>query len=269
MLTISTMIIDNKLIKDKSLQELQEKLARIEDPLTLDIVLSTQDPASAKYVSKKQELGSSLGVTVNIHKSYTTIDLSKSNGVIIQLPCSAEEEKYLSSIPLHLDVDLFSASDELAPYGIFPPTIKGILQVLDNPTDLRGKNVVVIGQGKLVGKPMVDALIELEATIISCNEHTHNIKEFTRNAFIVISGTGVGNLIDDSWVNPSKPQFWIDAGTSGHNGVIIGDINKVVGDYSNIKLCPSPRGIGPLTVINIFHNLVDMYVLKSILTNVN
>jgi methylenetetrahydrofolate dehydrogenase (NADP+) / methenyltetrahydrofolate cyclohydrolase len=262
------MIIDNKLIKDKSLQDLTEKLNRIEDPLTLDIVLSTDDPASNKYVSKKQELGTSLGITVNIHKSYTSIDLDKSNGIIIQLPCSKDQEQYLNSIPLHLDVDLFNSSDELAQYGIFPPTIKGILQVLDNPTDLKGKNIVVIGQGKLVGRPLVDTLIELEATVISCNEHTHNIKEFTRNAYVVVSGTGVGNLVDDSWINPNKPQFWIDAGTSENNGKIIGDINKSVGDFANIKLCPSPKGIGPLTVINIFHNLVDMYVLKTILTNV-
>jgi methylenetetrahydrofolate dehydrogenase (NADP+) / methenyltetrahydrofolate cyclohydrolase len=261
------MIIDNKLIKDKSLQELREKLARIEDPLTLDIVLSTEDTASTKYVSKKQELGASLGITVNIHDSFKKIDIKNSNGIIIQLPCAKSEEKFLKSIPLHLDVDLFNSRDELAEYGIFPPTIKGILQVLDNPTDLKGKTVVVIGQGKLVGKPMIDALLALEATVISCNEHTHNLKDFTRNAFIVISGTGVGNLIDDSWIHPTKPQFWIDAGTSENNGKIIGDINKVVGDYANIKLCPSPKGIGPLTVINIFHNLVDMYVLQSILTN--
>jgi 5,10-methylene-tetrahydrofolate dehydrogenase/methenyl tetrahydrofolate cyclohydrolase len=46
---------------------------------------------------------------------------------------------------------------------------------------------------------------------------------------------------------------------------MIGDINKTVGDYSNIRLCPSPRGIGPLTVVNIFHNLVDMYVLRTLI----
>ncbi len=263
------MILDNKIFKEQSLLELKDKLSRIEDPLVLDIVLSTNDPASVKYVSKKQALGKELGITVNIHKSYTAIDLATSNGVIIQLPCDVKENKYLDKIPSHLDVDLFNNRSKLAQYGIYPPTIKGILQVLENPVSLKGKLVVVIGQGQLVGKPLVDTLIELEATIISCNEHTHNIKEFTKMAYIIISGTGVGNLVDDKWINISKPQYWIDAGTSESDGKIIGDINKVVGDYPNIKLCPSPKGIGPLTVINIFHNLVDMYVLKSMLTNEN
>ena len=260
------MIINNQIIKAKSIDELKQKLARIEDPIILDIVFSTDDFASSKYVEMKKKLGQELGIKVNVHRSYSDVNIEASNGVIIQIPCASEEEQYLEVIPKHLDIDLFNNRDQMLRYGILPPTIKGIFQVLDNPKDLRGKTIVVIGQGKLVGKPLIDCLLDYEATIISCNEHTHNIKKYTQDAFIIISGTGVPNLIDESWINKEKPQYWIDAGTAESNGKIIGDIDQSIGEYSNIHLCPSPKGIGPLTVVNIFHNLVDMYVLKSLLT---
>jgi methylenetetrahydrofolate dehydrogenase (NADP+) / methenyltetrahydrofolate cyclohydrolase len=259
------MIINTKLLKEKITEQLKEKLARIEKKLVLDIVLSTQDPASSKYVQKKQELGLSLGIQVNVHKSYDDIDFELTDGVIIQLPATDTEVKKIQNIPIHLDVDLLNHDDKLIKYGIYPPTISGILQVLGSPTNLQGKDIVVIGQGQLVGKPLLESLIALEATIISCNQYTHNLSSLTKIGYAVISATGVGNLIDEKFINQSKPQIWIDAGTSENNGKIIGDINKSVGDYSNIRLCPCPGGVGPLTVVNIFHNLVDMYVLRSII----
>ncbi|MGL4758595.1 MAG: hypothetical protein ACRCXZ_04615 [Patescibacteria group bacterium] len=259
------MIIDTKLTKETSIVELKEKLSRLDKRLQLDIVLSTDDFASTKYVQMKQKLGDELGVTVFVHSKFEDIDLTKSDGIIIQLPCSKDQQKNLKLIPNHLDIDLFSNREELLPLGILPPTIKGIFQILGNPTDLRGKNVVIIGQGKLIGKPLLDTLLEYEATVTSCNEYTFDIQSITKKASIVVSGTGVGGLVDETWISQDKPQIWIDAGTTEKNGSIVGDIDKGVGDYSNIQLCPSPRGIGPLTVVNIFHNLVDMFVLRSII----
>lgn len=263
------MIIDTKIVKEQSIKELKEKLSRVNTKLVLDIVVDNKDAASQKYVQKKVEFGATVGVKVNVHNKYETIDINNSNGIIIQLPAPKELNSRIKNIPIHLDVDLLNHRAELMEYGIYPPTIAGILQMLGKPQDLKGKNIVVIGQGTLIGKPLIDALLSYEATIISCNEHTHNLAEFTKQGYAIISATGVGNLIDDRFINQTKPQTWIDGGTSESNGRLIGDINKTVGDYSNIRLCPSPGGIGPLTVINIFHNLVDMYVLQSIIKSDN
>jgi methylenetetrahydrofolate dehydrogenase (NADP+) / methenyltetrahydrofolate cyclohydrolase len=261
------MIIDTKLVKEQSIKDLKEKLSRIDDKLVLDIVVDNNDAASKKYVQKKVEFGSLIGVKVNVHNSYDKINIPRSNGIIIQLPAPQELSSRITDIPIHLDVDLLNHRSELMQFGIYPPTIAGILQILGKPEDLKGKNIVVIGQGVLIGKPLIDALLTYEATIISCNEHTHNLSDFTKLGYAVISATGVGNLIDDKFISQTKPQTWIDGGTTESHGKLIGDINKTVGDYSNIRLCPSPGGIGPLTVVNIFHNLVDMYVLRSIIEN--
>jgi methylenetetrahydrofolate dehydrogenase (NADP+) / methenyltetrahydrofolate cyclohydrolase len=262
------MIIDTKRIKEDSILELKAKLKRVDTTLVLDIVMDSSNSASKKYVQKKVEFGSSIGITVNVHKSYNDIDITKSDGIIIQLPSTIDNTKKVKSIPIHLDVDLLNHRNELMQFGIFPPTIKGILDILGSPEDLKGKNIVVIGQGVLIGKPLIDALLTYEATIISCNEHTHNLIEFTKQGYAVISATGVANLIDDKYISQTKPQIWIDGGTTESNGVMLGDINKTVGDYANIRLCPSPGGVGPLTVVNIFHNLVDMYVLRTLIEKV-
>ena len=259
------MIIDTKLVKEQSIVELKQKLSRIESKLVLDIVVDNTDGASQKYVQKKVEFGKTLGIIVNVHNHYDTINIANSNGIIIQLPAPNDLFKRIADIPIHLDVDLLNHRNELMQFGIFPPTIKGILDILGSPEDLKGKNIVVIGQGVLIGKPLIDALLTYEATIISCNEHTHNLSDFTKLGYAVVSATGVGNLIDDKYISQTKPQIWIDGGTTESHGKLIGDINKTVGDYSNIRLCPSPGGIGPLTVVNIFHNLVDMYVLRTLI----
>jgi methylenetetrahydrofolate dehydrogenase (NADP+) / methenyltetrahydrofolate cyclohydrolase len=261
------MIIDTKLIKEKLIEDLKNKIKRVPKQLTFDIVLSTDNSASKKYVQKKVEFGANIGVQVNVHKKFEDINIENSDGIIIQLPATIDQEKLIQNIPIHLDVDLLKHRDELMKLGIYPPTIKGIIQIMDNPKDLKGKNIIIIGQGTLIGKPLIDAMLTYNSTIISCNEYTHNIKEFTKLGYIIVSGTGVANLIDESYINTEKPQIWIDAGTTESHGKIVGDINKIVGDYSNIRLCPSPGGIGPLTVVNIFHNLVDMFILRSIINS--
>lgn len=255
------MIIDTKPIKEKLFLELQSKRKEIKNDLRLDIILSNDTLMSAKYVQKKVLMGKSLDIDVVVHEGFKTMDFESSNGVILQLPASADQMSYLNSIPLQLDVDCLTNLDKHLANGVYPPTIQGILQVLESleigKEELKSKVVVVIGQGVLVGNPLVQTLLKLESTVISCNQYTKDLYNYTKIADIIISATGVANLININHISREKYQILIDAGTANVSSKLVGDIDQELANLKNILLCPSPKGIGPLTVLNIFKNLLQ------------
>jgi 5,10-methylene-tetrahydrofolate dehydrogenase/methenyl tetrahydrofolate cyclohydrolase len=118
-----------------------------------------------------------------------------------------------------------------------------------------GKIVAVIGQGVLVGSPLVKYLLDRNATIITVNQFTLDSKSLVKQADIIFSGAGVANLVNRDWIK--KDAIVIDAATSGVSGEIFGDVNK--DDINEFTyLCPSPKGVGPVTVLYIFWNLLRM-----------
>lgn len=129
--------------------------------------------------------------------------------------------------------------------------------ILSAIPDLKGKTILIIGQGKLVGYPLAQCLLQTGATIISINEwtnknNTENLKALCKQADIVISAIGKPKLIDKSMFQLGT--FVIDAGTAESDGVLVGDIDKT--DTENIILCPSPGGIGGMTILALFYNLI-------------
>lgn len=128
-------------------------------------------------------------------------------------------------------------------------------KLVTQKADYTGKVVAVIGQGILVGTPLVKYLLDRNATVISVNKDTQNPKSLTTQADIIFSGAGVAGLVNKDWIK--KDAIVIDAATSGVGGEIFGDVNKDDIDQSTY-LCPSPKGVGPLTVLYIFWNLLKI-----------
>ena len=126
---------------------------------------------------------------------------------------------------------------------------------IDYKLDLSSYKIAVIGQGLLVGKPMIQYLLDRKATIFSLNKSTLNSQEITKNADIVICGAGSQDLIDDNWLK--KTAIVIDASTSESNGKLKGDVNRQKIHEETI-LSPSPGGIGKLTVLYLFYNFLKL-----------
>jgi methylenetetrahydrofolate dehydrogenase (NADP+) / methenyltetrahydrofolate cyclohydrolase len=127
--------------------------------------------------------------------------------------------------------------------------------LITQKADYAGKIVAVIGQGVLVGSPLVKYLLDRNATIITVNQFTLDSKSLVKQADVIFSGAGVANLVNRDWIK--KDAVVIDAATSGLGGEIFGDVNKDDIDESTY-LCPSPKGVGPVTVLYIFWNLLRM-----------
>ncbi len=121
---------------------------------------------------------------------------------------------------------------------------------------LKGKNIVIVGAGRLVGFPLAIQLLKEKATLSVLNEFTKDTPFFTRKADILISGVGKPNLIESDMVK--NGVIVIDAGTSIKKGKLVGDVNfKFVSKKASF-ITPVPGGVGPMTVACLLENLVKL-----------
>lgn len=279
------MIYSNLQLKASFKQYLQEQITNRDLDLSLDIIEIQGNLASDKYIQIKQKIGQQIGVKVNLNKFSKQVETSviekilentknKNHGLIFQLPVPDQFKKLVNSTPVVCDVDLLSSDNfKLWDRGFLPPTIgaidlvlKDILvtksikfnsfeKLLTNKLDLSGKTVAVIGQGVLVGGPLLTYLKDRHATIISINKNTNEPTSLSKLADILICAAGSPNLVDTNWFNPQATI--IDASTSEVDGYLSGDILPENIFASNL-ICPSPGGIGAITVLYLFYNLLKL-----------
>ncbi len=277
------MIIDGKKINREIMEELRASLAS----LSLAIVLVGDDPVTAKYVEKKKKFGEEIGVRVEVFKygstSLTTGGLGiltgelvteiknilagNPSGIIVQLPLpkNIDTQMILNILPIDKDVDLLSdAAYQSFVDGkskILPPVTGAIKEILERGgiKDLHGLNAVIVGRGKLVGRPAAVWFANQGAKVDLLGRDTKDLAPFIKKADIVIAGAGVPNLIKPEML-PEKADtklggvIIIDAATSDVSGKIVGDVDLACAEKSLI-FSPVPGGVGPITVAMLFKNL--------------
>nr|MBP6060901.1 bifunctional 5,10-methylenetetrahydrofolate dehydrogenase/5,10-methenyltetrahydrofolate cyclohydrolase [Candidatus Paceibacterota bacterium] len=235
--------IDGRKLRDEILEKIKSQVAELKFvPIFCDVLVG-DDPSSAQYVRMKAKTAESVGVkfhSANFPASITTLELveeiKKINqipnmcGVIIQLPLPEHIDKRLAldAIDFHLDVDCLGAEASGKFYKnenlLGFPTALACMALLDSVgVDLKDKNIVVLGQGDLVGKP-VTALLQfrgLNPNIV--RSKTENKEELIKNADVIISGIGKGKFITGDMIK--KDVILVDAGTSEDGGSIVGDVD--------------------------------------------
>lgn len=271
------MIILGKDIQAKYIKTLQKKVAKMEHKPVLVIIQIGENPASTLYINQKRKLGELLGVTVECYQleSNVTFDFIQKligdfnydddiTGIIVQLPLPKKLQKYqlqiIDLIDPQKDVDgltsinlkkLMSNQE-----GIVPATARGILTMLqDSNIEVKGKHVVVIGRSVLVGRSLAQLLLNKDATVTICHSKTKDLVLITKSADIIITATGQPGLITKYHV--SKNQTVIDVGITQVGEALSGDVD--FGSVSKIvkHISPVPGGVGPMTVLSIFQNLIE------------
>ena len=250
-------------------------VSKMKNKPQLVIVLVGNDPASEVYVKKKIEKAAAVGINAKLEKldEKTTQDqliklIEKLNndrevdGFIVQspLPKQIDQLKVTEAISPKKDVDGWTSTNIgkmiLGMNETFlPATPIGVMKMLDYyKIEVKGKHVVVVGRGNVVGKPLSYMLLAKDATVTVCHSKTKNIKEHTTKADILIAATGKANLITEDMVKVGASV--IDVGTSRVNGKIVGDV-----DFENVikkaNCSPVPGGVGPMTVSMLISNVVE------------
>ncbi len=262
------MMVDGKKIRDEIKEELRAKA----HGLSLAIIWVGDDPVSAKYVEKKKKFGEEIGVRVEVFKYSSEIFTSElieeiktvareHSGLIVQLPLPKQIDSImaLNSIPADKDVDLLSEYSYKAflegQSKILPPVAGAVKEIFERSgfKDLRGMHAVVVGRGKLVGRPVAKWLASQGASVELLGRDTGDVEPFIKKADIIIAGAGVPGLIKPEMIK--EGSVVVDAATSDVSGKIVGDVDHGVADKTKL-FSPVPGGVGPITVAMLFKNLV-------------
>ncbi len=260
------MIVDGKKIAKEIKAELGSELRARDLKLRLDVILVGENIASQKYVERKRIVGEEIGVEVIVHELMDNISQSdleeeikrladdeRVSGIIIQLPLPGQidDRKILDLVPAHKDVDALSSEAQ-----VLPPTVGAIREIFKrNNVDLANKKIVVIGQGKLVGRPTAIWLTQEGYNVSVVDSKTVGVDELLLSADIIISGAGNPGLITPNKIR--NGVVIIDASTSESNGQLVGDADPACAEKCSL-FTPVPGGVGPITVVMLFKNLFDL-----------
>jgi methylenetetrahydrofolate dehydrogenase (NADP+)/methenyltetrahydrofolate cyclohydrolase len=275
-----TQIIDGRKIKEELLLNLKTKVETLPFPPVFCDILVGDDTVSASYVRIKGRAAESIGIkfkTVQFPEDVSTEEIVEEIenlnrvphmcGIIVQLPLPShiDTQRVLDAILPSLDVDCLGSLNNELFYGkgggIGYPTALACMKLLNSLNlNLKDKNIVVLGQGKLVGLPVTQLLRRESLSVTTVDIKTEGVPSIIKDADIIISAMGQGKFITGDMVKDGV--VIIDAGTSEENGSVVGDVDfeSVEGKASFIT--PTPGGVGPVTVAILLENVLNVALSK-------
>ena len=282
-----TTVLDGNAVGDRIRDELGECIETLSDAGVtpgLATVLMSEDPASETYVSMKQQACEEIGID-GIHREldpaapaeelFEVIDEMNTDpavhGYLVQMPVPdhIDKRRVLRSVDPVKDVDGFHPENVgrlVAGDARFKPaTPHGVQKLLEAAgVDTEGKDAVVVGRSDIVGKPMVNLLIQKapggNATTTVCHSRTDDLAAKTRRADIVVAAAGQPEMIDGSML--SEGATVIDVGVNrveadtekGYE--LVGDVEFESAEEKADVITPVPGGVGPMTITMLLYNAV-------------
>jgi len=275
-------LIDGRAISAQILSELLARVSALKARGVqpgLAFVRVGEDPASKVYVGRKEKACAELGMLSQTHvlpENTSEGDLlaligklnsdARVHGILVQapLPKQIREAVVYATVSPQKDVDGFHPMNvgKLMlgdPTGFRPCTPAGIQELLArSQTKTSGAEVVVLGRGNIVGKPMAAMLCQKDknanSTVTICHSGTRDIKEHCKRADILIAAIGQAQFVKADMVKPGAVV--IDVGVNRVEGKLVGDV-----DFKNVqpiagKITPNPGGVGPMTIAMLMANTV-------------
>ena len=180
------------------------------------------------------------------------------HGIIVQLPLDKKQEwgdveEILSYIKPEKDVDGLNSESNI----YFSATAQAINWLLVGYNiDLKNKKIAIVGDGKLVGRPLASMWLKSGYNITTFNEeNSSEMQKTLRNYDVVVSAVGKPALIKSEMLK--KNCVVVDAGTSTDDGKVVGDLaEEVREDRKDLTVTPKIGGVGPLTIASLIDNVI-------------
>ena len=282
-------LIDGRAIAGQILEEIFRRVALLKErgiQPGLAFVRVGEDAASKVYVGRKEKACEQLGIFSETHvlpeatreadllKLLAKLNLdSRLHGILVQAPLPKhirQEIVYAAVLPTK-DVDGFHPvnvgklmlGDDT---GFLPCTPAGVRELLvRSGVKTDGAEVVILGRGNIVGKPMAAMLCQkgkaANATVTICHSATRDIKAHCRRADIIIAAMGVAEFLKADMVQPGAvvmdvgvnrvPDPTSQTGTKLVGDVAFAEVQPIAG-----KITPNPGGVGPMTIAMLMQNTV-------------
>lgn len=256
--------------------ELTERVARLRERGVvpgLGTVLVGDDPGSHWYVGAKHKDCAEIGIEsirVDLPATATQGEVeaeidrlnadSGCTGFLVQQPTGLDEFALLSRVDPAKDVDGLHPVNlgklVLGESGSLPCTPIGCIELLRrHGVELDGAEVVVVGRGLTVGRPLGLLLTRRSenSTVTLCHTGTRDLAAHVRNADVVVAAAGVPGIITGAMVKPGAAV--LDVGVSRVDGKIAGDVADDVWEIAAF-VSPNPGGVGPMTRAMLLSNIV-------------
>lgn len=282
-------LIDGRAIASQIQHELAARVSALKSRGIvpgLAFVRVGEDPASKVYVGRKEKACAELGIVSETHvlaektsEAELLALIAKLNaaahlhGILVQapLPKQIHESIIYSSVLPTKDVDGFHPVNvgKLMlgdATGFRPCTPAGVVELLARSSvKTEGAEVVILGRGNIVGKPMAAMLCQkgkaANSTVTICHSATRDIAGHCRRADIIVAAMGVAEFLKADMIKPGVVVMDVGVNRVPDAGSKTG--TKLVGDvdFKNVqpiagKITPNPGGVGPMTIAMLMQNTV-------------
>lgn len=273
-------ILDGKALSNKVKEEIKSETQELKKEGIvpgLAVILVGNDPASQTYVASKEKSCIAAGIfseKITMNEDATEerlLDRIKKlneddsiHGILVQLPLPKHinTNKVLETIDPKKDVDGFHVFNVgqlvTGKQSLVPCTPLGVMRILEeydiNPI---GMDACVVGVSNIVGKPMMNLLLNARATVTVCHSKTKDLKAHTSKADLLVVGVGIPHMIKPDMVK--EGAIVIDVGINRmtwgkYEGKLVGDVDfETVADKCSY-ITPVPGGVGPMTIAMLLKN---------------
>ena len=271
-------IIDGKELAKKIRIDLKEEVNELKNKginPKLAVIMVGDDKASKVYVRNKSKACEEIGIeyeeflmdeNTTMEELLELIDNLNNrkdiHGILLQspIPKNLHINEAFNKISYKKDVDGFNPINvgklSIGQDCFISCTPFGVVKMLEEYNiEIQGKNVVIIGRSNIVGKPLIQCMLQKNATVTVCHSKTENIKNITKNADILIAALGKAKFVTADMVKHGA--VIIDVGINRNDeGKLVGDV-----DFENVEkkasyITPVPGGVGPMTIAMLMTNVV-------------
>lgn len=279
-----TQLIDGKELAKKIRKDLKKEVLNLKEKGVnpkLAVIMVGNDPGSTVYVRNKSKACEKTGIEFEeflFDENTSEEELlevikklnndSTINGILLQspVPKHIDINKAFRTISPEKDVDGFNPINvgnlTIGEDAFISCTPYGVIKMFEEYNiQLEGKNAVILGRSNIVGKPMIQCMLNKNSTVTVCHSRTKNIDEITRNADIIISAIGKPKFLKGDMVK--EGSVVIDVGINRlDDGSIVGDVDFDEVSKKTSYITPVPGGVGPMTIAMLLNNVVKATKLQ-------
>lgn len=276
-----SVVIDGNEISSKIQDRIKVEIKNCMIRPSVALIQVGEDIAANFFIEAKEKACSAVGVYFRPYKfeegtpELTIINKIKElnndeyvNGIMIQLPLPPQynEKRLLNAISNGKDVegitDINTGRFVNGKKSIIPCVALAVAKILEeNEIEVASKNVVVVGRGKAVGRPIANLLLSKDATVTICHSKTVNLGDITKNADILVVAAGVPNLITEDMVK--EGAVVIDVGINGFKDTSCGDVDFDAVSKKASYITPILGGVDKVTTAMLLENIIMCYNAKN------
>lgn len=265
-------IIDCKTLSQKIKDDVKERVDKLKEKginPKLTVLTNPDDEPSKAYVRNKRKVCEAVGIRFEEIPFNRNIEYKKllqvantNNPVVVQLPINKDVDTEVTWEVINdyyccpeRDVDGFFKDA-----FVKPATAKGVMKIFNEiDYNLEGKEVCIIGRGKTCAKPLIQMMLDKNATVTICHSYTKDLDSITNPCDVIVSCVGKPHLITDDHIKEGAVVINVGLSVNPKTGKLTGDVDFAACKDKAGYITKNIGGVGLLTTACLAENVVELY----------